>query len=345
MKKQLFDLDDILLQCEVLSDIDSRSQIDVLNNGYLPLFAAPMFDVVSQDNISNYKDNKIIPIIPRTLFDFSKITEISKETWCAVSLEEFEIFYNSFIFLPNKCHILIDIANGHMKRMYDLAEKSKLKFGDNLVLMVGNIANPLTYQKLSDIGVDYVRCSIGSGSACLTSVQTAIGYPMGSLISECRKLKIDNSLTCKIIVDGGMKSFSDIIKSLAIGADFVMVGSLFNKALESSGDTIDSINEIVNQYDPLIYSNFKNGEKYYKTYRGMSTKNIQKTIKDSTKLKTSEGIVITHKVEYTLSQWVENFTDYLKSTMSYTGSKNLDEFIGEVQYNLITQNALQRYKK
>ena len=75
----------------------------------------------------------------------------------------------------------------------------------------------------------------------------------------------------------------------------------------------------------------------------MSTKEVQ--IKwGRTNLKTSEGITKINNVEYTIEQWTENFTDYLKSAMSYTGSKTLDEF-RESEFVFITENALKRFNK
>ena len=75
----------------------------------------------------------------------------------------------------------------------------------------------------------------------------------------------------------------------------------------------------------------------------MSTKEVQKKWgKD--KLITSEGISKYNKVEYTLDKWIENLVDYLKSAMSYTDSKTLEEF-KETEYVFITENALKRYNK
>jgi hypothetical protein len=50
-------------------------------------------------------------------------------------------------------------------------------------------------------------------------------------------------------------------------------------------------------------------------------------------------------VEYTLFQWIQNFEDYLRSSMSYSDATNLDEFIGNADIIKITDNAYNRFKK
>ena len=82
---------------------------------------------------------------------------------------------------------------------------------------------------------------------------------------------------------------------------------------------------------------------FYKQFRGMSTKEVQRKWGKS-KLTTSEGISKLNRVETTLGSWTENFRDYLKSAMSYTNSKNLEEF-KESEFIFITKNALDRYHK
>jgi hypothetical protein len=76
----------------------------------------------------------------------------------------------------------------------------------------------------------------------------------------------------------------------------------------------------------------------------MSTKEVQKSWNRS-ELKTGEGITKYNLVEYKLSGWVENFTDYLKSAMSYTDSRSLNDFIGQVRFEVISQNSFSRYNK
>lgn len=198
---------------------------------------------------------------------------------------------------------------------------------------------------------------------CLTTQQTGIGYPMGSLIKETKAIAKNLMNPAKIVADGGFKKYSDIIKALALGADFVMLGSIFNKALESAGENYVKNND-TNEYmsfdnyltsfdifdDHFDTSNITpenlmtyNGS-LYKKFRGMSTKEVQKSLGNEV-LKTSEGIVKYHKVEYTLNGWTENFEHYLRSAMSYTNSKTLSEFIDDVDIIQITENAFMRYNK
>jgi GMP reductase len=199
---------------------------------------------------------------------------------------------------------------------------------------------------------------------CLTTQQTGIGYPMASLIKETYDLSCTMHNCAKIVADGGFKKYSDVIKALALGADYVMLGSIFNKALESAGETFRMKNDgytyagvrpedmpeyrvKVDQFSTESLAEFNNmpyGTYYVKKFRGMSTKDVQKSLGNEI-LKTSEGIVKYQKVEYTLAGWVENFEHYLKSAMSYTDAHFLGDFIGEVQTIDISTNSFNRYNK
>jgi NAD(P)H-dependent flavin oxidoreductase YrpB (nitropropane dioxygenase family) len=167
---------------------------------------------------------------------------------------------------------------------------------------------------------------------------------MASLIHECYQYKKKEGYNTKIVADGGFKNYDDIIKAIMLGADYVMLGGILNKCLESCSTTKlfgISLNKNLSKY---IWNNHKWLRKYLKkSFRGMSTKEVQKKWGREI-LKTSEGISKTNPVEYTLGQWTENFKDYLKSAMSYTNSKTLDEFRNS-EFVFITQNALNRFNK
>lgn len=341
-----FDYDDILLQPATVTHIDSRSEINLYDeNNMLPLFTAPMLDVVDKDNIDLYFQNKIYGIYPRTNWNKQYFFNGSGMKFSAHSMDEFEYWFIQKDMQTPTASILIDIANGHMSKLITLIRTAKKKYGNKLTLMVGNIANPETYRILSDNGADFIRLGIGNGSACLTTEQSSIGYPMASLIKEVYEIKNKINNPAKIIADGGTKKYSDIIKALALGADFVMLGGLLNKALESAAPCLkeDYEGSYELKYDEAL-DLFKKGEPVYKMYRGMSTKSVQVEL-GSELPKTSEGTVSFKKVEYTLEGWIENFEHYLRSAMSYTDKRNLKDFIGKVDYNLITANAFRRYNK
>ncbi|MCK9476876.1 MAG: IMP dehydrogenase [Candidatus Muirbacterium halophilum] len=219
-------------------------------------------------------------------------------------------------------------------KKYKLIEIDEIEYDENTD---GEVVYDLTISDDNSYTVnDYVVHN------CTTSANVSIHYPLASLISECAKYKKDFEKPTKIVADGGFKNFSDIIKALALGADYVMIGSIFNKCIESCSDIyIKQDGKMVKLNDKVDFT--KNIE-YYKYYRGMSTKEVQMSWNKGD-LKTAEGITKYNKVEYSLSGWCENFTDYLRSAMSYTNSRTLDMYIGNVDWVVITQNAFNRFNK
>lgn len=354
-----YSLNDVSIVPEIQTDIQHRESCDpYYSDNMLPLFTAPMTSVVGVDNYMKFTENGIIPILPRTVSLGKRLEFMNKGVWVAMSLDEFILY---FIETPNSVDlimkkVLIDIANGHMKLLAETVNKAKTMHGKHLTIMVGNVGNPQTYKHLSMAGADYVRIGIGNGCGCLTSTNVGINYPMASLIDECSQLKKCYNGS-KIIADGGFKGYADIIKGLALGADYVMCGSIFTKMLESSSPTkiheykLELNNEIINYEEGSCVNDYDEakqllimGAPLYKDFYGMSTKMAQKLM-GSSKLKTSEGVVTTLPVEYTMKQWVDNFKDYLTSAMSYTNSSTLEQFKNETQLVKITYNAYNSFNK
>lgn len=330
--KEKFDFNDILIKPAKISSIDSRKEINPFHNGFFPLITAPMDTVIDSKNRALYSTLNILTCLPRG--------EKNPMGFESYSLDEIIKAYKEETLNVDGMY-LIDIANGHMEKLKKYVFYIKTRFPE-ITLMVGNVANPKTYVELSNAGADYVRIGIGNGGGCSTTVHTGIGFPMGSLIRETylASAKLDNP--AKIVADGGMQNYSDIIKALALGADYVMVGSIFNKSIESCGDNY--LFKKIKISQKLAELAYKYKLPVYKKFRGMSTKEVQKKWGKTT-LTTSEGVVRMRKVEYTLNQWVTNFHDYLRSSMSYSNARTLDEFIGRVKIIKITDNAHKRYAK
>jgi IMP dehydrogenase/GMP reductase len=329
-----YDWDDVSLVPSKISSISSRSEIEILNSDKkLPLWVSPMDTVISDDNYKLYLDKGYNVCLVRGM-DYKNIDF----TKCFVSLGLDEVIekYNNGD-LPPK--LLIDVAHGGMQKLLDISKKIKVDY-PNIELMIGNIANPETYNLYSEIGVNYIRCGIGAGAGCTTSANGAIHYPMASLIKEVYMESLRHNTPATIIADGGFKNYSDIIKGLAFGSE-VMLGSVLNKTIESAGPCYYYGVKIPQNIATKMYSK---GFKVTKKFRGMSTKEVQKKW-GKTNLTTSEGVIRYRDVEYTLDGWTNNFKDYLKSAMSYCNCRTIEEFVGNVDYNLITENSFKRYNK
>lgn len=366
----LLTFNDICLVPSVISNIEHRSECSpYLDNEMLPLFTAPMSSVINQDNWQIFKDNKINTIIPRSV-DWETRLDLSDKTFIALSLSEFERLID-FYHPVQTIHICVDIANGHMQKLLDLCKQAKTLYGSSLQIMAGNIANPDTYYEYAKAGIDYVRCGIGTSPVCLTSANNGIHYPMVSLLQDITNCK-QNVETClnhpefnfksipKIIADGGFNNFDQIIKALAIGADYVMLGKIFAMSEEACGEVVYKEQFIPTKLDlntlpeddRKLYEESGLDEAYitktiktpFRKYYGMSTKKAQVEFGNET-LKTAEGIETFVPIEYTLAGWCDNFISYLRSAMSYCNSRNLQEFRKNAHVEQISANSFQAYYK
>lgn len=360
----------------IVSDIEHRSECNPYDeNGFLPLFTAPMDTVVNEENYDLFIENKIYPILPRTFSLEKRLGYCGNGKWAAFSLTEFEDnFINEgkikeYVVSNTKIRALIDVANGHMKKILDLIKCAKEIYTDDIEIMAGNIANPNTYKKYAEVGCDYIRVGIGAGAGCLSTTNVSIHFPMASLVDEISKIKKEISQDDirisayttrpryksipKIIADGGIRDYSDVIKALALGADYVMIGSVFAKMVESAAPK-----EMVNKrfveyslsdlkdlhyYDNNWYGFYNETEvcigEIDATFYGMASREGQIAM-NGAKTKTSEGVKKTFPVLYTMKGWAENITDYIRSAMSYTGHRELEDFKKWTNVIVNSENAV-----
>lgn len=352
IKEMKYSYNDIAIVPAVKSNVEHRSECNPFtgqfNNSDLPIFTAPMSTVVNEQNFNLFEKNHIIPILPRNFDLETRIDYLRRGKWTAVGLQEFEdLFINNdwdMEIYPD-VNVLIDIANGHMSKLHDMIyyAKVKYKWPNRFKIMAGNIANPMTYYELAKAGCDMIRVNIGVGEGCITWSNLGTGYPCASLISEIyeikKKLEHAGEWTPLIIADGGIRNYSDVNKSLALGADYVMIGGLFSKLVESAAPTfyydkdgvsIHEINPFEHKIDAYPDGTFDIDEEYivdnlHKVFYGMASRRGQEDI-NGEKKKTSEGIQKILPATTNLRKWSENMIAYMQSAMSYTNCLYLDDF-------------------
>ena len=174
-----FDFHDIALVPSILSKIESRSEIELPS--LLPLMASPMNSVLSIKKENRFHEQflykllkQMMVCVPRN-YEHSIYTTmfndgiLSKSMFKSISLQEFKLIETDFdtfenLIFDSEC-ILVDIANGHMWKLLELSKIFIKKFKTKK-LMIGNIANPHTYDAFAKIGVHYCRIGIGGGSVC-----------------------------------------------------------------------------------------------------------------------------------------------------------------------------------
>lgn len=213
--------------------------------------------------------------------------------------------------------------------MIEFIEIKSLEYHSNEVI-VNNISvtNQHTY-----IANDYIVHN------CTTAANTGVHYPLGSLIYNCnerrneikREIYNNDYITIpKLIADGGFKNFDQMIKALALGADYVMLGDLLARTFTACGKLYDTPNPVP-EYDRALSKAeaLLSTKPVFREYYGMSTKKAQMEMgKTEEECRTSEGIVKYLPVRQSLNKWLDNFAHYLKSSMSYCNCTHLEDFIG-----------------
>jgi len=164
------------------------------------------------------------------------------------------------------------------------------------------------YNDLVDWGADSVRCNIGGGSICSTRIQTGHGVPGLQTIFDCAQA----GRQVPIIADGGIRTSGDIVKALAAGADFVMLGSLLAGTDETPGGVI----------------NTRKGK--VKAYRGMASKDAQ--IEWRGKTSSLEGIATTVPCKGSVNAVLKELERGIRSGFSYSGARTLKELHHKAQF-------------
>ena len=310
---------DVLLEPQY-SDIKSRSEVRVGSTLYgrgrttrlgIPIIASPM-DTISEEEmgVAMWQSGGLA-VVHRynTITEQADILDgIIVNAGCNAAaaigtsgdyLERASALYETGVRI-----LCVDVAHGHHILMKTALTELRATFGDKIHIMAGNIATLEGYNDLVDWGADSVRCNIGGGSICSTRIQTGHGVPGLQTIINCAST---TARKVPIIADGGIRNAGDIVKALAAGADFVMLGSLLSGTDETPGDIINT------------------HEGKFKSYRGMASKDAQVEWRGRTA--SLEGVATTVPCKGPVEDVLEALERGIRSGLSYSGAR----FIKELQ--------------
>ena len=215
----------------------------------------------------------------------------------------------------------IDVAHAHAKYVGRTLKNIRMMLGDDACIMAGNVATYAGADHLASCGADIVKVGIGGGSVCTTRIKTGFGVPNLTAIKNCSR--VDRS----IVADGGIRYPGDIVKALAFGADFVMLGGMLAGTRPTPG--------------PVIRKKNKNGKEVkVKTYRGMASSEVQKNYHGGiAEWKTSEGISTQVPYREDEDKIINDIVGGLRSGLTYGGAATIAELQRKLDYIEITTSG------
>lgn len=127
----------------------------------------------------------------------------------------------------------------HMSRSYRGLIFSELVKALNVPVVVGNCVTYNVALELMETGIDGILVGVGPGAACTSREVLGVGVPQVTATLECAAAREDyfhrTGRYVSVITDGGIRTGGDVCKSVASGADGVMLGTPFAQAEEAPG--------------------------------------------------------------------------------------------------------------
>jgi IMP dehydrogenase len=224
--------------------------------------------------------------------------------------------------------IFTDVAHFHNKNCFDSAKKLIKEVSAEVI--VGNIG---TYEAAVDCitkldGLAGVKCGIGSGSICSTSVVTRAGAPTLFATSNAADAVRDHKSKISVIADGGLRNPGDIAVALSVGANAAMMGNVFAGCSESPGRLVAMEG------------------RYYKEYYGMGSARARKKRFAQDRYSQpskaiNEGVEGWVPYRGPVADIIHEYVGGLKAAMGYIGAADLPQMWEKARLAIVTERGAQ----
>lgn len=323
MTDQAITFDDVLLvpsynhhESRRVVDTTSSDRLGKLTLG-LPVISSNM-DTITEANMANFMSSKgAIGALHRFMTVEENIAEFKKcqgMVFVSVGCNDAELQRAEALRDAGAEYFCVDVAHAHAKYVGKTLKSLRRILGDRCI-MAGNVATYAGADYLASCGADIIKAGIGGGSVCSTRIKTGFGVPMLTCIQDCARA--DRS----IVADGGIRTSGDIVKALAFGADFVMIGGMLAGTAPTPGQVFEK----------------EDGTKV-KRYRGMASREAQEAFLGAMhEWKTAEGVATEVLYNENTDGIIADIIGGLRSGLTYAGADTISELQRKLNYMLVTQ--------
>lgn len=217
---------------------------------------------------------------------------------------------------------ILDTAHGYQTAMLQAIITFRQNFWNDITLIAGNVSTPEATKALIEAWADWVKVWIWPGAMCTTRMMTWVGRPQFSAVYHCGKMA--KSLWWFVIADGWIKEPRDLALAIAAWASHIMMWSILTGTFESTGDIF---------YDAEWFMYKKNY--WMASGKAVLLRNSQLSEFEQAKKALFQEWISTSKIylrEWYKSVWdvVDKFTTGLRSSLTYVGATDLEDFYKKV---------------
>lgn len=287
----------------------------------LPILTANM-DTVTEDGMANFIGEKGGMGVLHRFMSIDENVDMFKKckfpTVVSIGCSEADIQRVEALRDAGASTFCVDVAHAHAKYVGRTIKTMRDLLGDNACIIGGNVATYAGADYLASCGADIIKVGIGGGSVCTTRIKTGFGVPNLTAIRECAR--VDRS----IIADGGIRFAGDIVKALAFGADFVMIGSMLSGTKPTPGEV-------------HVRTLADGSQKKFKTYRGMASREVAEDYHGGVaEWKTAEGVATEVAYREDEGAIVADIIGGLRSGLTYAGAATVRELQRKLDFIIIT---------
>lgn len=234
------------------------------------------------------------------------------------------LWINSFI---DKAKTLIDLwvelfvldtAHWYQKKMIDSIKLFRKEFWNKYELVAWNVITAEWTRALIEAWANWVKVGVWPWAMCTTRMKTWVGRPQFTAVYKCSEEA--RKLGWFTWADGWVKDPRDLVLGLAAGANHIMIWTTFAWTFESTWDI---------KYD-MEWRMYK--ENYWMASRkAVNLRNTWMSAFEQAKKALFKEWISTSKIY--IKEWrewtgdiVDEFITWLRSSMTYVGAFNLEEF-------------------